>query len=46
MVRPNPTIEVLKKDFFFFGLPGGSFLVFLDKHSQGPLGVKPIVVTT
>jgi hypothetical protein len=43
-VRPYHTIEVLKRDSFFclpfFNLLRGNFSVFLDKHSQGLLGVK------
>jgi hypothetical protein len=43
-IRSYLTVEFLKKDFFFAwpfsGLHGGSFSVFLEKHSQGTLGVN------
>jgi hypothetical protein len=44
-IRSYPKVEILKKEKFarpFFGLHGGSFQVFLDKHSQGTLGVKHV----
>jgi hypothetical protein len=43
-IRSYLTVEFLKKEFFFAwpfsGLHGGSFSVFLEKHSQGTLGVN------
>jgi hypothetical protein len=41
--RLGPRIKFLKIEYFplpFFALPGGSFAMFLKKHTQDPLEVK------
>ena len=41
--RSCPRIKFLKIEYFplpFFALPGGSFVMFLKKHTQDPLEIK------